>query len=147
MKPLNNSFNVNFNSAELFAQSLGGKVEGNFIIVPESINRGIMYYLNCAPGINALYVDAEYDQDVLFREEVIEDSYIGIYFNLTKGEADFGFKNSSHPIGNWHYDLIVLDSAVKSDYLIKKGTKSSALNIFIKKDVDGSDCESICEFT
>jgi len=90
MKTINHSFGVDLNSAERFAQSVGGKVEGNFISVPDSIHTGVRYFLNCSPGINALYIDAEYNDDILFQQDTIDDNYIGFYFDLTNGQADFG---------------------------------------------------------
>lgn len=36
-------------------------------------------------------------------------------------------------VGRWQYNLTVLDSALESDYQVKKGSKSFALCIFIKK--------------
>jgi len=135
MKTINYSFGVDLNRAESLAQSFGGKVEGNFIIVPNNIHTGIRYFLNYAPGINALYIDATYNDDMLFKQDTIDDNYIGFYFDLAKGQADIGFMDSSYPVGKWHYDLIILDSSIKCEYFVKKGSKSLALYIFIRKDI------------
>src|SRR5687767_2016863 len=135
MKIINHSFGVDLNSAELSAQSLGGKVEGNFIVVPESIHTGVRYFLNCGPGINALYIDAEYNDDILFKQFTTDDNYVGLYYDLTKGEADFGLMDVSYPVGEWHFDLVILDCSIRTEYFIRKGSKTLALYIFIEKDL------------
>lgn len=135
MKKITHSYGVELDWVEPFAAKQGGKVEGNFIRVPDDLLVGERYFLNCGFGISAFYVDVLYHADIHLRQEHTAKDFVAIYFNLTDGEATTvlnGFENS---MGRWNYNLCFIDSSLKSDYVIRAGSQTYELCIFIKKEI------------
>jgi AraC-like DNA-binding protein len=133
MKKIIHHYGVTLDWVDPLALQLGGKVEGNFIIVPEQINTGDRYFLECGFGISVLYLDVVYHTDIHFRQENKKDDFIGIYYNLTEGKAIMMADERANPIGRWNYNLAIIDSALNSDYIVTAGSHTFAVCIFIKK--------------
>jgi AraC-like DNA-binding protein len=63
---------------------------------------------------------------------------VGLYYNLTDGEASVVNNNIVCNVGRWKYNLAVIDSTLETDYQVKAGTGTYALCIFIKKNMIAS---------
>lgn len=135
MKKITHSFGVELDWVESFASRHGGRVEGNFIVVPDELVTGQRYFLNCGFGISVLYVDVVYHSDIHLRQVHDEDDFVAIYYNLTVGEAATILNDATNHMGKWNYNLCFIDSALKSDYIVKAGSKTYELCIFIKKEL------------
>lgn len=135
MKKITHHYGVELDWVEPLASGLEGKVEGNFIVVPEHIHTGDRYVLDLGNGISVLYVDVVYNSEIHLRQENKTDDFVGLYYNLTEGEAVVLSDDVANPIGRWNYNLAILDSTLHSDYIVKEGSKTFALCIFIKKDL------------
>lgn len=135
MKKITHSFGVELDWVESFASQHGGSVEGNFIVVPDHLLTGPRYFLNCGFGISVLYVDVVYHSDIHLRQVHNEDNFVAIYYNLTVGEATTILNGATNHMGKWSYNLCFIDSTLKSDYVVKSGSKTYELCIFIKKDL------------
>lgn len=135
MKKITHHYSVELDWVEPLAKQLDGNIEGNFINVPDSIHSGSRYFLECREGITALYLDVIYNSDLHLRQENKTDDFIGMYYNLTEGEAILTSDAVANTIGIWNYNLAIIDSSLPSDYIVKKGSKTFALCIFIKKDI------------
>ncbi|MFQ6601721.1 helix-turn-helix domain-containing protein [Flavobacterium sp. C3NV] len=133
MKKITHHYGVTLDWVEPLAFKLEGKVEGNFITVPEHIHTGDRYFLECGFGISVLYLDVVYHSDIHFRQENKNDDFIGIYYNLTEGEAVLMSDELANPIGRWNFNLAIVDSALNSDYIVTAGSHTFAVCIFIKK--------------
>ncbi|MCC9074329.1 AraC family transcriptional regulator [Flavobacterium sp. F-65] len=135
MKKITHNYGVELDWVEPLAKQLEGRVDGNFILVPDYIHTGDRYFLNCDFGISVLYIDVLYHSEIHFRQQNKTDDFIGIYYNLTEGEALLSLGGGQNPIGKWSYNLAIIDSTLSSDYIVKPGSRTFALNIFIKKEV------------
>ena len=135
MKKITHHYGVELDWVEPLAIQLEGRVDGDFIIVPDYIHTGDRYFLNCDFGISVLYIDVLYHSEIHFRQENKTDDFIGMYYNLTEGEAVLLLGDGENPIGKWNYNLAIIDSTLSSDYIVKPGSRTFALNIFIKKEV------------
>ncbi|MCD0474107.1 AraC family transcriptional regulator [Flavobacterium sp. EDS] len=135
MKKIIHHYGVELDWVEPLAIQLEGRVDSNFIIVPDYIHTGERYFLSCDFGISVLYIDVLYHSEIHFRQENKTDDFIGMYYNLTEGEAVLLLGDGENPIGRWNYNLVIIDSTLSSDYIVKPGSKTFALNIFIKKEV------------
>ena len=135
MKKITHHYGVELDWVEPFALGFEGRVEGNFIIVPDHIHTGNRYVLDLGIGISVLYVDVVYNSEIHLRQENKTDDFVGLYYNLTEGEAIVQSDDVSNPIGRWNYNLAILDSTLHSDYIVKEGSKTFAVCIFIKKDL------------
>lgn len=135
MKKIEHYYSADLEWVGPFAKQLEGKVDGNFIIVPESIQTGTRYVLDCGEGIIAYYIDVEYHKDLHLIQKNLSNDFIGIYYNLTEGEAKLSTNAFMNDIGRWKYNLAVIDSGLESDYHVKKGSTTFALCIFIKKSM------------
>lgn len=135
MKKITHSYGVESDWVEPFAAQYGGEVDGNFIKVPENLLTGERYFLNCGFGISALYIDVFYHEDIHLRQEHKEKDFIAIYYNLTEGEATTIVNGATNNMGRWSYNLCFIDSSLNSDYVVKAGSHTYELCIFIKKDV------------
>ena len=135
MKKITHHYGIELDWVESLAKQLEGKVEGNFMIIPEHIHTGQRYFLNCGPGITALYIDVVYHTEIHFRQQNLTDDFIGMYYNLTEGEAVLLSDDIANPIGRWNYNLAIVDGALYSDYIVKENSHTFALCIFIKKSL------------
>lgn len=135
MKKITHHFGVELDWVDLFAEKHGGRVEGNFIIVPEELLTGKRYFLNCGFGISVLYADVIYNTDIHLRQEHKNDDFVAIYYNLTQGDALTVVDGNETQVGKWNYNLAFIDSSLKSDYIVKAGSQKMELCIFIKKEL------------
>lgn len=135
MKKITHHYGIEPDWVTPLALQLEGEVEGNFIRVPEYIHSGIRYFLNCNLGITALYIDVIYNTEIHFRQQNLTDDFLGIYYNLTEGEAVLLADDTANPVGRWNYNLAIVDAGLYTDYIVKPGSRTFALCIFIKKDL------------
>ncbi|OXA84599.1 helix-turn-helix transcriptional regulator [Flavobacterium hercynium] len=135
MKNVTHHYGVELDWVEPLALQLEGRVEGNFMIIPDHIQTGYNYFLNCGSGISALYLDTVYHSKIHFRQENKTDDFIGLYYNLTEGEAILIADNQANTVGRWNYNLAIIDSSFSADYIVQPGTHTFALCIFIKKSI------------
>lgn len=135
MKKIIHHYGVELDWVEPLTKQLEGKVDGNFILVPDYIHTGCRYFLNCDFGISVLYIDVLYNTEIHYRQENKTDDFVGIYYNLSEGEAFFVSDDVSNSIGRWNYNLSFIDSSLSHDYIVKSGSHVFTLCIFIKKDL------------
>ena len=133
MKTIEHYYSADLNWVEQFAKQFGGKTDRNFIVLPEDIQSGTRYVLDCGEGIIAYYIDVTYNKDLHLIQRNNTNDFVGMYYNLTEGEATLSSNNFVNNIGRWQYNLSVVDSALNSDYFVKKGSKTFVLCIFVKK--------------
>jgi len=134
MKTIEHFYNADLSWVENFANQYGGRVEGNFIIIPEDIQTGTRYFLDCGEGIVAYYINVEYKKNLHLIQKNSKNDFVGFYYNLTDGEASVAINNSQYQVSRWQYNLSAIDGTLESDYNVTKGSKTFALCIFIKKD-------------
>lgn len=134
MKTIEHSYGADLSWIENFTKQFGGKIEGNFIIMPEELQTGIRYFLDCGGGIVAYYVNVVYNKNFRFIQKNNDNDFVGLYYNLTEGEATVSRESTVYDVGRWRYNLSVLDGSLESDYNVKAGSSTFALCIFIKKE-------------
>ncbi|OXA83074.1 AraC family transcriptional regulator [Flavobacterium hercynium] len=135
MKNVTHRYGVELDWVQDYAEILDGKVEGNFIILPDEIHTGFRYFLNCENGISAQFMDLVYNTDICFRQVNESDDFVAVYYNLTEGEAIFVDNDVQNHLGRWNYNLSFIDSSLPHDYIVKQGSKVISLCIFIKKEI------------
>jgi len=133
MREVIHEYAVELDWMEPMAKAMDGYLENRQIKVPESILTGIRYACPVNPALTAFLLDVTYHQDVLFKMRNTRDDFIGLYFNLTEGEAIHVMDKVSRSMGRWSYNLAIIDSILPGDYLIKAGSKTYMISIFIKK--------------
>lgn len=133
MKTIEHFYSADLKWVEHFAKQYGGNVEGNFIIVPEEIQTGTRYVLDCGDGVVAYYINVEYKKNLHLIQKNIDPDFVGFYYNLTDGEATVELNKLLYNVSRWRYNLSVIDGSLESSYNVKSGSKTFALCIFIKK--------------
>ncbi len=135
MKIIEHYYGADLSWVEHYAAQIGGKIEGNFIILPEDSQTGIRYFLDCGDGIIAYYIDVEYRRNFQLIQKNLNQDFVGFYYNLTEGEASVSSGHFMYNVGRWQYNLAVIDGSLESKYDVVKGSKTYALCIFIKKSM------------
>ncbi|PBJ04606.1 helix-turn-helix transcriptional regulator [Flavobacterium sp. ACN6] len=133
MKEVIHQFGVEMHWATAMAKAMDGWVEGNHIIVPSQVHIGTRYVLAVNRDITVMLADVTYNQDVHFKLRNSNNDFVGIYFNLTEGDSTHIAHNDKLPMGKWNYNLAIVDSCVDLDYIVKTGTKTYNICIFVKK--------------
>ncbi|KIA98502.1 helix-turn-helix transcriptional regulator [Flavobacterium sp. AJR] len=133
MKIIEHTYGADLNWVAPFALQMEGKTDGNFIVIPDSIQTGTRYVLDCGDGIIAYYIDVTYNKNLHLIQKNNTNDFIGIYYNLTEGEASLRSNTFMHDIGRWKYNLTVIDGGLESNYFVKNGSKTYVLCIFVKK--------------
>ncbi|KFF03394.1 helix-turn-helix transcriptional regulator [Flavobacterium reichenbachii] len=135
MKIIEHSYSADLAWVEPFAKQFEGRVEGNFIMVPEDSQSGTRYFLECEEGIIAYYINVTYKKNYHLIQKNINKDFVGFYYNLTDGEASVSGDHFRYDVGRWQYNLALIDSTLESTYVVKSGSKTFALCIFIKKSL------------
>jgi AraC-like DNA-binding protein len=133
VKIIEHTYGADLNWVAPFALQMEGKTDGNFIVIPDSIQTGTRYVLDCGDGIIAYYIDVTYNKNLHLIQKNNTNDFIGIYYNLTEGEASLRSNTFMHDIGRWKYNLTVIDGGLESNYFVKNGSKTYVLCIFVKK--------------
>lgn len=133
MKEVIHEFGIGIDWVEPMAKAMGGYVKDNYIIVPPEIHTGTRYILSISPDITVMFSDVTYHRDVHFKLRNLNNDFIGIYFNLTEGDSTYVTNEDSLPMGRWNYNLAIVESYVDLDYIVKTGTKTYNLCVFVKK--------------
>lgn len=133
MKIIEHSYCADLSWVKPLAGKLRGKINGNFIIVPEEIQSGTRYFLECEDGIVAYYINVKYYKNLHFVQKNQKNDFIGFYYDLTDGEARLVANNAICDLGRWKYNLAVIDGTLKTNYQIKSGSHTYALCIFVHK--------------
>ncbi|WP_433831780.1 helix-turn-helix domain-containing protein [Flavobacterium anhuiense] len=135
MKIIKHYYDANLSWVEHYASQIGGKIEGNFIIMPQDTQTGIRYFLDCGDGIVAYYINVQYKKSFQFLQQNLNHDFVGFYYNLTEGEATISSDFFMYNVGRWKYNLAVIDSSLQSEYNVKEGSTTFSLCIFIKKSM------------
>jgi AraC-like DNA-binding protein len=134
MRKTDHSFDADPNLGKVIVEVFKGKIQNNFANGLDDIYTGTRYFLNCGRGVDAVFINVEYNQDAVYRNNSDADS-IAIFCDLTVGDANLNINGSIYQIGKWNYDLLIVDGSVKSEYIVKKGNKTLALCIYLSKEV------------
>src|SRR5258708_4037260 len=113
MIAIEHSYGADLSWVDHLAKQFGAKIEGNFIIVPEEIQSGTRYFLECEEGIVVYYLNIQYNKDIQLFQNNHSNDFIGFYYNLTEGEASISKNNMIYPVGRWKYNLSVIDGSLK----------------------------------
>ncbi|MFD1604658.1 helix-turn-helix transcriptional regulator [Flavobacterium artemisiae] len=135
MKIIEHYYSADLKWPEHYAKQFDGKIDGNFIILPEDAQRGVRYFLDCGEGIIAYYINVEYLRNFQLIQKNENPDFVGFYYNLTDGEATVSSDQFMFNVSRWHYNLSVIDGSLDSVYNVKAGSKTFALCIFIKKSM------------
>lgn len=135
MKTIEHSYGANLDWVDPLAKQLEGKVENNFIIVPEDRNPGIRYVLDCGDGIVAYYVDVLNTKEHQLIQKNTSNDFVCLYYNLTEGKARYSYNHVIHDLGRWQYNLIVMDSSLDTQYFVEANSRTFVLCIFVKKNI------------
>ncbi len=134
MKEITHEYGVELFWKENLAKQLGGYVDGNYLKIPDEVHSGIRYVLPVSPFTTVKVIDVTYNQSITFHQRNTGDNFIGIYYNLTEGDAIHVLDEVSRPVGRWDYNLAIMDSSLDADYIIKQGAKTYMLSIFVSKE-------------
>ncbi|WP_281234801.1 helix-turn-helix domain-containing protein [Flavobacterium gelatinilyticum] len=135
MKIIEHYYGPDLTWIEHYTKQIGGKIDGNFITLPEDSQSGIRYFLDCGDGILAYYINVEYHRNYQLIQKNLNQDFVGFYYNLTEGNATVSTENFMYNVGRWQYNLAVIDGSLESKYNVVKGSKTFALCIFIKKSM------------
>lgn len=134
MREVIHQYGVELDWMEPMAKQLEGYLAGNQMMVPDHIHTGIRYACPINDQLTAFVIDVTYHEDVLYTLRNTNDDFVGIYFNLTEGDAIHVMDEVSRPVGRWAYNLAIIDSTLLGDYMIKAGSTTYMISIFIKKE-------------
>lgn len=134
MREVTHEYGVTLNWVEDFVRQMDGHMDGHFMIVPDHVHLGTRYLCPINEHITAFIVDVTYNEDVLYRIRNSTNDFICMHFNLTEGEAEVILNENSTPSGRWSYNVVIMDSVLEQNYIVKAGSKSYVLHIFIKKE-------------
>lgn len=135
MKEVVHEFGVEKNWTEEMAKAMGGYMDGHYFVIPHEVHEGLRYVLSVNNDITVMLADVLYNQDIVFKLRNSNNDFIGVYFNLTDGASTHIFNNERLKIGRQNYNIAIVDSDVDLDYLVKTGTQTYNLCIFIKKSL------------
>lgn len=133
MLTINHSYGADLDWVEPFAENFGGRIEGNFIILPEEINTGFRYFIDCGDDFVIYYVDVVYKTEIHFIQSHTKKDFVGLYYNLSEGKAVKISNDFSFNMGRFGYDLALIDSILETDFYVAPETRSFGVYIFIKK--------------
>lgn len=134
MREVIHEYGVKLDWMEDFVKQMDGHLNGQFMIIPDHIHTGTRYICPINEHITAFVVDVEYHEDVLYKIRNSDTDFVCMHFNLTEGQATVMLNEGLTSIGRWTYNIVIMDAILEQNYMVKSGSKSYLLHIFIKKD-------------
>ncbi|WP_027379159.1 AraC family transcriptional regulator [Chryseobacterium daeguense] len=105
----------------------------NRIKISNSSFNGEYIFCQVDENISVMIIDALYDNDTLFHIRNDDDSFIGMYYNLSDTDFKLNIGGQFFKVGNTFNNLTTLDSSLNCDVIVKKGCKAYNFYIFITK--------------
>ncbi|KIO77742.1 transcriptional regulator [Pedobacter lusitanus] len=133
MREVIHQYGVELDWVADIAPKLGGYTEGNYIIVPGEDRPGTRFILPVNENITVFVINVSYNEDVIYKLRNTRDDFVGVYFNLTEGDAVHVLDDVSRLAGRWGCNLAVFDASLEGEYIVKAGCTTFKLAIFIKK--------------
>lgn len=134
MKTIIHNNNAEKDWIDVLAKAMGGTIEGNFIKGNNEIYEGTHFFLPIEEGITAMLIDTTYKEEVLLKYRNENTNFIGLYFYQTSLDIDFIIDDQSTLIGKLNFNLSVVDSTIKMDYIVRNGTRVFVICILFDKD-------------
>ncbi|PIF30186.1 AraC-like DNA-binding protein [Flavobacterium sp. 9] len=135
MKKIQLHYGADLDWVEPFVKKFKGKVDGNFIILPEEIHTGSRYFLDCGQGVIALYIDVKYNCDLQIIQKNLKHDFVGLYYHLSVDPTRLSFGDISTSMGSWTYNLSLIDSSLDHTFEVKKDDEIFIFCIFVKKEI------------
>ncbi|WP_430613104.1 helix-turn-helix transcriptional regulator [Flavobacterium sp. JP2137] len=135
MKVIHPHYRVELNWIEVLAEALGGVIDHNFIRGNNDTYQGVHYVDSIEPDITAMLEDTNYKEDVRIKYTNSDADFVGIYYYSLEG-ANIGLavdETERNLLGQFNYNISILDSDLDLDYIIDKDTNAYTICIFIKK--------------
>ncbi|SUJ06282.1 transcriptional activator FtrA [Sphingobacterium spiritivorum] len=126
------SFSVKTKWKEELASKLNGRINGNYIEIPDEIFTGSNYVLSVDKDFSIWFSHGKYHKSICFQSSEYEkpDFFCIIFGYGTKNMVVF---NETRKL-EWNYGFAVLDSTDKNHFIIEAGTENRLLAIFVKKE-------------
>lgn len=133
MKEVIHQYGVELDWVPGLAAQLGGYMEGNYIRIADEVQRGNRYVLPINDHLTAFIIDVTYRQDVVFKLRNTRSDFVGLYFNLSEGDAIHVLNEVTRSAGRWGYNLGIFDADLNGNFQVKAGSTTYMIAIFIKK--------------
>lgn len=134
MREVTREYGVDLFWTKDYADQLNGYIDGPFIRLPEEVQSGTCYFLSVNEYISTYVTDVTYNQSLVFHHRNKRDDFLHLHYNFTEGDAIFILNDIAEPVGRWEYNLAFLDSSLDADYIIREGSKTYSIDIFILKE-------------
>ncbi len=133
MREVTLSFGVELDWLPAYADQLGTEIQGNNLMLGGELFEGTRFAYQMNESISFLINDSIYKEDIHFKIRNQKTDFLEIHYNLSEDMGKFYLDNRATLVGRTSYNLSILDSTINGDYIVKKGTRSFILSIFIKK--------------
>ncbi|MCL7986353.1 helix-turn-helix transcriptional regulator [Sphingobacterium sp. lm-10] len=133
MKNVVLGYGVEMDWMEGLTQSLDGSLENGRINCPDHLMTGTLYGYQINDYLSTFFQDVTYHSDISYQMRNTTEDFVGIYFNQTEGDFIQIMDDVKKTIGRWAYNVAVVDATLPADYMVKSGSKSFSIYIFIKK--------------
>ncbi|MGJ1261521.1 helix-turn-helix domain-containing protein [Sphingobacterium spiritivorum] len=126
------SFSVKTNWKEELAIKLNGRINGNFIEIPEDIFAGFNYVLNIDKDFSVWFSNGKYHKSICFQSpENGQTDFFFIVFGYGTGRMLAISKERTYEC---NYGFVILDSSDKNQFIIEAGSESCILILFVRKE-------------
>lgn len=133
MRKVIHQYGVELDWMPEMARQLDSQLLDHVIKVPDQFQSGLRYACPITDQLTVFVIDVTYHEDVLYSLRNNKNDFVGLYFNLTEGDAIHVMDKVSRPVGRWSHNLALIDSTLPGDYMVKAGSRTYMLSIFIKK--------------
>lgn len=135
MKVIQHFYSAETKWIDVLVNTLGGTIEGNFLVADNEIYCGRHYILEMEERIWGIVIDISYRDNLLLEYINKKNNFIGLYFYLTDKDVNFILDNESTILGKTDCNLIVIDGALDTRYAVTQGTEVYVICIFIDKEL------------
>lgn len=129
------SFGVELDWLPEYARLLGATIQGQGLLVGGSFSEGTRFIHQIDDSMSYIINDSIYKEDVHFKVHNKRSDFLEIHYNLSEDVGMYYVDGQKALIGRRVHNLSILDSSIKGEYVVKKGTRTFLLSIFIKKSV------------
>lgn len=128
-------FGVELDWLPEYTRAIGATMQGKGLLVGGLFSEGTRFVHQIDECMSFIINDSVYKEDVHFKLRNKQSDFLEIHYNLSEDVGMYFLDGEKSLIGRRVHNLSILDSSINGDYIVKKGTRTFVVSIFIKKSV------------
>lgn len=135
MKKITHYYSLTPEWQKEFAENIGSElIDNKIIVIPETLGKGISYFIQIIPGISVLFLDFELNNPLKITRQPSDNALYIFHFDLSNHVNLIKINNEDYEIGSYDkLDLAIIDNEIESSFKPASNERTIALRILVDK--------------